>query len=284
MNIIVQECFQQYFLNNFYFKAIFTLSQVTGILAPRQTAFLNKKTTTKKINKNSNILCYDSFVEASKNCDTTFLTTLNKNGSLYESQLLNNVNRSYVSNDTFFENRHGFPEWKLTNDKSPINSLTLDKNRKFHIPYVFYKSLSDGLRHKNHFSFDLQIRGFKTDRNVKVELERNPPLLSRIKTNLGMHGTDIDIVKSVDVKDANKMKQLLSTEDSTINDTEKQRLKIAFAEGYLLGNNSNNKTGKAARYFKIFQQVLTVAIFLGIVVSLMASANGSMFRYLNKNL
>lgn len=248
---------------------------MTGILAPRQSAFLNKKTT-KKINRDPNIICYDSFIEAAKNCDTSFMQTLNKSG-LYESQFLSNISRSYISNETFFENRYGFPEWKLVDDKLSMNTLTLDTSKKFHIPYVFYKSLSDGLKNKNRFSFDLQIRGFKTDRNIKVELQRNPPLLSRIKTNLGMHGMDIDI-KPVDITDTNKMKQLLSNEDNTLNDAEKQRLKIAFAEGYLLGNNASGKTGKAARYFKVFQQVLTIAIFLAIVISLMASANGSMFR------
>lgn len=221
-------------------------------------------------------MCYDSLLEAARNCDKSFLTTLNRS-SLFETQLLSKYNTSYVSNNTFFENKHGFPEYNLNNEKLSSTSLIIRRNAKFHIPYVFYKGLSDGLRRENRFSFDIQIRGFKTDRNIKVELQRNPPLLSRIKSNLGMQGTDIDL-KMPETLDANKMKQLLSNEDSTLNESEKQRIKIAFAEGYLLGNNATNKTGKAARYFKILQQVLTVVIFLAIVISLMASANGSMFR------
>lgn len=123
--------------------------------------------------------------------------------------------------------------------------------------------------------FDIQVRGFKTDRNIKVELERNPALLSRIKKSLGMQGTDVDL-KTSEVTEGTKIKQMLSSEEIT-NDSEKQRIKIAFAEGYLLGT-TGNRGSKAARYFKIFQQVLTIVIFLAIVISLMASANGSMFR------
>lgn len=180
-----------------------------------------------------------------------------------------------MSNDSFFENKYGFPECSVVNDKQ-TTTLVLTKNKKFQIPYTFYQKFSDSLKHKSNFVFDIQVRGFKTDRNVKVELQRNPPLLSRIKLNMGMQGTDVDL-KVPEISDANKMKQMLTSE-SNVNDAEKQRIKIAFAEGYLLGNTSNNKSGKAARYFKIFQQVLTIVIFLAIVISLMASANGSMFR------
>ncbi|KAK9758510.1 NHR1 homology to TAF [Popillia japonica] len=93
-------------------------------------------------------------------------------------------------------------------------------------------------------------------------MSRNPSLIARLK-NLFSGSTTND----------NK-----ATEDPNITDAEKQRMKIAFAEGYLMGNNPNLKTGKAARYFKVIQQVLTVIIFFAIVVSLMASANGSVFR------
>lgn len=75
-----------------------------------------------------------------------------------------------------------------------------------------------------------------------------------------------------------RLKQILTSDDPTISDVEKQRIKIAFAEGYLLGNTSTATRGKAAKYLKIVQQVLTIVIFLAIVVSLMASASGSVFR------
>lgn len=253
-----------------YFQAIFTLSQVTGILAPRKSAFLTNQAS-KRAEHEKNVICYDSLLEAARNCDPSFIRILNTN-ILYENQILNKFNTSYVSNDSFFENKYGFPECSLGNEK-PSNTLVLDKNKTFHVPYAFYKSFADGLRHKNKFLFDVQVRGFKTDRNIKVELQRNPPLLSRIKNNLGIHGTDVELKTP---QEASKMKQLLGNEEVG-NDAEKQRIKVAFAEGYLLGT-SGNKSSKAARYFKIFQQVLTVVIFLAIVISLMASANGSMFR------
>lgn len=76
-----------------------------------------------------------------------------------------------------------------------------------------------------------------------------------------------------------RLKQMLSPDDQTIPAAEKQRIKLAFAEGYLLGNSPNaGGRSKSMRYLKVAQQVLTIIIFLAIVVSLMASASGSVFR------
>lgn len=75
-----------------------------------------------------------------------------------------------------------------------------------------------------------------------------------------------------------RFKQLLMKDEATLSEAERQRMKIAFAEGYLLGNNPNNKSGKATKYLRVVQQLLTIVIFLAIVVSLFASASGSMFR------
>lgn len=61
---------------------------------------------------------------------------------------------------------------------------------------------------------------------------------------------------------------------------QKQRLKIAFAEGYMAGNSSDSqqKGGKAIKYLKVFQQVLIIVVFMGILASLFSSTNGSVFR------
>ncbi|KAI4467464.1 atp-dependent protease [Holotrichia oblita] len=253
-------------------QAIFTLSQVSAILTPRQNAYLNKKA--QKHHENaSTFLCLDSFLEAVKNCDITFARRVNIN-SIYDNHFLNKYKTSYISHDTFFENKCGFAKSSLSKESVP--TLVIQNRRNFHVSHGFYQKLLHGLRNENKFSFDIQIRTFKTDRSVKAEMSRNPSLIARLK-NL-FSGSTINDNKAVEVNLNNERFTKLLSHDPNITDAEKQRMKIAFAEGYLMGNNPNLKTGKAARYFKVIQQVLTVIIFFAIVVSLMASANGSVFR------
>lgn len=183
---------------------------------------------------------------------------------------------SYVSADSFFENKYGFQEAHLLKENMP--TVIIKKNCGLQIPHGFYDKLIHSLKHENKFMFSIQVRTFKTDRSVSAEMKRNPSVVSRLKNALGINSSEpIDQKLNMDLSVNNeRLKNVLASEDPNISETEKQRIKIAFAEGYLLGNNP--KVGKAAKYFKVVQQVLTVAIFLAIVVSLMASASGSVFR------
>lgn len=253
-------------------QAIFTLSQVSAILTPRQNAYLNKKV--QKRENASNFLCLDSFLEAVRNCDITFAKQVNI-ASLYENHFLNKFKISYISNNTFFENKYGFAESNLSRDTVP--TLVIQNNRNFHVSHGFYQNLLHGLRNENTFTFDIQVRTFKTDRSVKAEMFRNPSLVTRLK-NLFSGAETTDAKTPVDVNSNNERFSKLLNQDPSISDAEKQRMKVAFAEGYLMGNNPTLRTSKAARYFKVIQQVLTVVIFFAIVISLMASANGSVFR------
>ncbi|KAF2885394.1 hypothetical protein ILUMI_20792 [Ignelater luminosus] len=263
-------------------QAIFTLSQVSAILTPRQNAYLNKKTT-QKPEQIVNFLCLDSFVEAVRNCDYNFAKHINIK-ALHENNFLNKFKCSYISSNSFFENRHGFSEKALYNEHTKhVPTITVDNDRRFltSVSHSFYQKLIHNLYHKNSFTFDVQIRGFKTERSVKAEFKRNPTLLARLKTFMGFSTTPEPISNKLttDLTSNNeRLKQILTSDDPAIPDVEKQRIKIAFAEGYLLGNTSSASRGKAAKYLKIVQQVLTIVIFLAIVVSLMASASGSVFR------
>jgi ATP-dependent Zn protease len=256
-------------------QAIVTLSQISAIITPRQNAYLNKKALRHK-EQQSQIMCKDSFLEALKNCDFSFSKHLNPK-QLTENSFLNNFKVSYVSQDSFFENKHGFSENDI---KNAVPTLIVRNKKNIYIPQNFYQKLVYSLRHENAFTFDIQVRGFKTDRSVKAEMQRNPGLGARIKHALGLTSTEnLDAKLARDMSLGNeKMKQLLTTEGNTMSDAEKQRIKVAFAEGYLLANSPGGRTGKAARYFKVFQQVLTIVIFLAIVISLMVSTTGSIFR------
>ncbi|KAG5899543.1 hypothetical protein JTB14_008229 [Gonioctena quinquepunctata] len=219
-------------------------------------------------------LCLESFLEMAKNCDISFAKHLNTD-SLFENHFLNKFKVSYVSNDSFFENKHGFSENIL---QQSIPTVVL-QNKRLVVPQGFYQKLMSGLMKENHYAFNIQYRGFKTERTVKSEILRNPPLTSRVKQALGVNAnesTEVTLPKSTTLN-SEKLKQML-TANEALTESDKQRLKIAFAEGYLLGNNSGGKTGRSSRYFKLATQVLTIFIFLAIVISLLASASGSVFR------
>lgn len=184
---------------------------------------------------------------------------------------------SYVSNDSFFENKHGFSEKSLKNNLPTL--LIQNNNGLIHVPNKFYKKLVSSLLNDSYCAFNVQLRGFKTDRSVKAELQRNPHLVTRIKNAFGLSSQNQQDPLKTPTSPANaeKLKQLLGNGES-LSESEKQKIKIAFAEGYLLGNNSSNKMGRTQKYFKVFTQMITVFIFLAIIISLMASASGSVFR------
>ncbi|KAL3285486.1 hypothetical protein HHI36_000018 [Cryptolaemus montrouzieri] len=258
-------------------QAILTLSQVSAKINPRQSAYMKKKASSKK--EAVTFLCLDSFLETLKNCDLSFAKYLNIK-SITENHILNKFRVSYVSFESFLENKQGISNQNF-NDKVPVILVddSLDVYKKIFIPQNLSNKIFSKIRCDQRFAFEFQIRGFKTERNIQAELVRNPSLLMRFRYAFGMqHSSQVDPKLPKDVTSSNeRLKNILSNEAQNMTDQEKERLKIAFAEGYLLGNNPN-KSGKAAKYFKVVQQVLTVAIFFAIVISLMASASGSTFR------
>lgn len=259
------------------FQAFATLTQISAKVTTSPGSFFRKKPHAKpKSAKQS--LCTDSFTETLHNCDFAFAKHLNLS-SLFNRPFLNNFHVSFVSNETFFQNKHGFAKGGLTSHLPTLVLYSSDKNVL--VPQGFYQKLVQGLLVENKFTFNIQTRGFKTDRSIQAELERNPTIMSRLKNNLAGGPTELGGKApqgNAGSTDAEQLKKLLSTEDSHLTDHEKQRIKIAFAEGYLVGNSGGGKTAKASKYFRVVQQVLTIAIFFAIVVSLMASASGSVFR------
>nr|XP_023024162.1 ATP-dependent zinc metalloprotease YME1 homolog isoform X2 [Leptinotarsa decemlineata] len=254
-------------------QAFATLTLFSSKINTRQNVYFRRKSIEngKKVKQ---FLCLDSFLETVKNTDFSFAKHLNID-SIFENHILNKFKVSYVSNNSFFENKHGFSQ----NDLQKSLPTLVVRNKKIDVPLGFYQKLVSGLLSENRCSFHIQFRGFKTDRTIKAELQRNPSLTTRLKQVFGSSASDGIESKTPKLASINSEKlKLMLTTDESLSESDKQRMKIAFAEGYLLGNNSNVKTGKSARYFKMITQVFTVIIFLAIIVSLLASASGSVFR------
>lgn len=131
-----------------------------------------------------------------------------------------------------------------------------------------------------------QTRSFKTYRSLITDGQRNPTILSRLKEAYNQPGgsggkTTLGGAQSAqNLENESLMKLLSQTDVNNLTPEQKQQLKIAFAEGYLAANHPDNakKDGRAMKYLKVFQQLLVIAVFIGIFVSLFASNNGSVFR------
>lgn len=135
----------------------------------------------------------------------------------------------------------------------------------------------------------VQQRGFKTVRSVSAELKRNPGLFTRVKDSLAAPAPKIShkyepvpfnaqtISPQQYSEPLNKL--LNEVNDPTMGEEQKQRLKIAFAEGYLTATHPDHerRSGKAMRYLKVLQQLLIIVVFIGIFISLFVSTNGSVF-------
>uniref|UniRef100_A0AAG5D855 AAA+ ATPase domain-containing protein n=1 Tax=Anopheles atroparvus TaxID=41427 RepID=A0AAG5D855_ANOAO len=133
-----------------------------------------------------------------------------------------------------------------------------------------------------------QQRGFKTVRSISAEMKRNPALYTRMRDALGTPPPPIAHKYDPVAYSAQTMSSpqahgeplnKLLADDPALSDEQRQRLKIAFAEGYLTASHPDgqNRSSKAMKYLKFFQQLLIIVVFIGIFISMFASPNGSVF-------
>ncbi|XP_047513453.1 ATP-dependent zinc metalloprotease YME1L isoform X1 [Pieris napi] len=224
-------------------------------------------------------ICHESFQEALKNFDKNALRDLRSydarsSGPLTKSLSIGKISSSkkvsHVSGFTFDQNKNGWAALTPT--------VTVDlSGRKFSVSDNFVGLLSRSILDTT-FKYNIQVRGFKTERNVHADLKRNPNLLNRLRKSLGLNGAETEKQTAAGPEVAPRLEKLLN-EDTILTHQQKDKIKIAFAEGYLAGSHPENARGtKASKYLKLVQQLLTIVLFLAIFVSLMASVSGTVFR------
>ncbi|CAG0918484.1 unnamed protein product [Notodromas monacha] len=59
---------------------------------------------------------------------------------------------------------------------------------------------------------------------------------------------------------------------------EQEKIKVAFAEGYLAAGDPNRAQSRAVRFLRAFQQILMITVFLALLFSLMGNVGPGMFR------
>ncbi|XP_050359031.1 ATP-dependent zinc metalloprotease YME1L isoform X1 [Nymphalis io] len=231
-------------------------------------------------------VCSDSFEEAVRHFDKNVLAEMCKidvrsavsiagaaKASVRDIPNLKSVRKiSHISETSFDKNKNGW---------LPTPTVTVDlrgKKTKFSFTDNFVGTLFRNL-HNDSFKYNIQVRGFKTERGIHADLKRNPNLINRLRKFFGLNVTDSsDKQSNLGPDVAPRLEKLLS-EDTVLTHQQKDKIKIAFAEGYLAGSHPDNVRGtKASKYLKLVQQLLTIVLFLAIFVSLMASVSGTVFR------
>ncbi|XP_045529218.1 ATP-dependent zinc metalloprotease YME1L isoform X2 [Pieris brassicae] len=224
-------------------------------------------------------ICHESFQEALKSFDKNALRDLRSFdarslGPLTKSLSIGKISSckkvSHVSGFTFDQNKNGWATLAPT--------VTVDlRGRKFSVSDNFVGLLSRSILDTT-FKYNIQVRGFKTERSVHADLKRNPNLLNRLRKSLGLNVAETEKQTAAGPEVAPRLEKLLN-EDTILTHQQKDKIKIAFAEGYLAGSHPENARGtKASKYLKLVQQLLTIVLFLAIFVSLMASVSGTVFR------
>ncbi|XP_044003272.1 ATP-dependent zinc metalloprotease YME1L [Aphidius gifuensis] len=259
-------------------QVLYHLTQLTSAFTPRTSTYTTrvKKQHQATATKTINHICSKNFVKNStaslENLDVhTVLETRHLNGhdiNVITSKQINHVPRSidahdgwkisYISGSTFDDNKRGL-----------LNSLNGSKN------YF-------GLSNNNFYATtllanDIIARGFKTQRNVTAEIARNPSMAGRFRSWIGLSKfADEKPKATIERTDLENLRSILNNTNLSIED--KKHVKVAFAEGYLAGND-RKVPGRGFKWLRLIQQFTMTVVAFVILLSILASTNGgSMFR------
>lgn len=172
----------------------------------------------------------------------------------------NRWKRSYISASTFFENKYGFPERILRNHNSYVNNFPLFSH------YLL-----------GSFSGHQHVRTFKTVRGQNTVGLNSQTLRPSTSGNfidkfmtLRSWREPKDKTKLMnEAEQSEKLKVILTDNNLTVND--QQKLKVAFAEGYL-ASDGRGRPGTKLRIFNIFRDLLGIILILAILFSFMGGS------------
>ncbi|XP_012348403.1 ATP-dependent zinc metalloprotease YME1L isoform X2 [Apis florea] len=147
-------------------------------------------------------------------------------------------------------------KWKI----SDISELNFKENRKkYHNSYQCTKEIILPTLPRKSSNYHIQIRNFRTKRNVNVELEKKASFVNKFKNLFGhFSGTNIgyraNILKE---KDLTAIKNLFNNQTSV---EEYRKIILAFIEGYEAG--LARQTYPYFGWFKVMCTLITGTIFV----------------------
>jgi ATP-dependent metalloprotease len=140
--------------------------------------------------------------------------------------------------DTFYESRFGFTQEELLKaqyncDASKINIASYPKKKSF----LFNNSIGNSHQYINK-------RGFKTRRQLKdAEEEKNTNFFSKMANQMKSSSTYGDILaKNIETKGRVPIGKISISPSASSPSSLDDKIKLAFAEGYLANSGTSNKT------------------------------------------
>ncbi|KAG7209772.1 hypothetical protein KM043_011393 [Ampulex compressa] len=262
-----------------YNQVLYHLTQLTSAFSTKSKPLPVKvKTRSKLTEKCTDKICQHNVVQVTSGiqvpivhldaCNVPVRKERN-NISLILNQL-SNVRKnnkwkvSHISGYSFNDNKQGIPCSHLTEEIIlPIIYLSTKQNRILHTCHF-----------QNPFTLKVQMRQFKTERNVKMETERNLTLTSRLKKLFG-HSQSADAVanKTAVMKDLAQLNLMIEKnfgDKSGLSTDEQKRLTLAFLEGY--------KTAVQKEKASIWQKNISQLLFFG-AVFIIISVYLSVYKY-----
>uniref|UniRef100_A0A224Z1M8 Metalloprotease m41 ftsh n=1 Tax=Rhipicephalus zambeziensis TaxID=60191 RepID=A0A224Z1M8_9ACAR len=251
-------------------QVLFPLSHVASLVANKSTGRANHKGCQRHGRQahESNVLCSESFCNVLSWLSKSSLQDLSRL-SLTEAQFrhlaISSIETvphrpswhvSWSSATTFFENKNGFTKEQL---------------RRSVLPCLFsgtfsYRFTSPLVTRPLHTAY--QIRGFKTrsrQTGHSALVMKAPDLNERFLALRTRKDKEKQKAHS-ETEQSERLKTLLSDENLT--QEEQQRLRVAFAEGYMACD-PKGRTSTKLRVFNIFRDLLGIILILAILFSFM---------------
>ncbi|XP_076379352.1 ATP-dependent zinc metalloprotease YME1L isoform X3 [Megalopta genalis] len=166
---------------------------------------------------------------------------------------------SYVSGSNFTENKHKFPCTEFTKPIIiPIVYLLSQQNCSTSCTFCI----------RNPSNYHVQIRSFKTRRNVNRDLNTRPSFTSRIRKWL-LHSSNTTLES-----DFEKVKNMFSSTESSAGNQDK--VKTAFIEGYEAG--LQRQIRGSSMWPKMLINIMSL-IFIGSLAWYFVIKSGGVFRF-----
>lgn len=180
------------------------------------------------------------------------------------------------------ESKRGCREWKDSYvstesfEKNKIFGSNLIGNQNYQLPFGWEQvNLRNGTFRPRENCFTSQFRTLKTAKFVEKSWKTVSEFRNRLKTFSAFKKSSNNNALSEDME--NYLKSRANDNEGDSEKSESEKLKIAFAEGYLKGSRQP-PSPQTPRWMKILQPVLTASIVIGLCLAFLASSNGSMFR------
>lgn len=241
-------------------QVLYHLAQLTSVVSPKSTSFSVKVKKQNEFKKSMDDISFSNFSEATKNyidkligklkiCDVIAMFDIKTNNIL--------VVLDKFSTKICRKNLEKNNKWKI----SDISELNFKENRKkYHNSYYqCTKEIILPTLPRKSSNYYIQIRNFRTKRNVNVELEKKASFVNKFKNLFGhFSGTNIgyraNILKE---KDLTAIKNLFNNQTSV---EEYRKIILAFIEGYEAG--LARQTYPYFGWFKVMCTLITGTIFV----------------------